>query len=31
VEDLLYPPDDENLDLGLYLPQRVAVEVIEGN
>jgi hypothetical protein len=31
VEDLPDPPEDENLVLRLYLPQRLSVEVIEGN
>ena len=31
VEDLLYPSDNEDLVLRLYLSQRVAVEILEGN
>jgi hypothetical protein len=31
VEDLLYPLEDENLVLRPYLPDRVGIEVIEGN
>ena len=31
VEDVLYPHEDENLVLRLYLPDRVGIEVIEGN
>ena len=31
MESLLYPLDNEDFALGLYLPHRVGAEIFEGN